>query len=92
MKAVEHRDVDRKLQARQLFHRMEIVVSDGAEVVGLELRRDGAFEEIERRKVRGPAQVIDLIILKIAAVRAAVCDQEERRKRYEENQPGPLGH
>src|ERR1035438_5119513 len=63
-----------------------------AEIVRLKPRRGGSLQEIQRPEVRRPAQVIDLVVLEIAAIGVAVHRQEQRRERREEYQPRPLGH
>ena len=89
---MQDRHVDREIQPRDFLHRVEIVVARRPEIVRLKLRRDRALEEIQRPEVWSPAQVIDLVVLKITAIRVAVHRQEQRRKRRQQKKPGTFRH
>src|ERR1035438_5840183 len=92
VEGVQHRHIHREIQPRKFLHRVEIVVAHRTEIICLKPRRGGALQEIQRPEIRRPAQVIDLVVLKIAAIGVAVHRQEQRRERREEYQPRPLGH
>jgi hypothetical protein len=67
-------------------------MTDGAEVVGLILKRECDLEVIERSDARGPAQRAQVIVFKKALIGAAVHHQESCRKKDKQGQTCSSGH
>jgi hypothetical protein len=92
MDRLDHRYVDGKIEAGDRLHRVEIEVARGTKIVGLIERRDQSLEIVESGEIGGPGEVIDLIILEIAAIGAPIGDEEQRGKEQKEKNTAPFGH
>ena len=82
----------RKIEAEVLAHDREIEVPHRPEIPGQELGREHAGQEVRARKIGCPTGVVQLIVLKISFVRAAVRDEEEQRGGKEQGRTGPPVH
>ena len=74
------------------FDRVEVEMSGGPEVVRLVERGGRAFQVVESAEVGGPGEVVDFVVLEVAAVGGTVGEEEERREEEEEDEAAPVGH
>src|SRR5262249_35090845 len=92
MNRLNDRHVDGEIETGDGLHRVKVEVPGGTEIVGLVERGREPLEVVEAGQIRRPGEIIDLVVLEVAAIRGAIGDQEQRGEEQKEKDAAPFGH